>query len=109
MSQPVPEPALVYEVTLDLEAGIRAAYLEWLTDHVAEICALPGFTGATVFGITEPPPAPGRTGLCVQYRLTGQAALDAYFQDHAPRLRADGEARFGGRFSATRRVLAALS
>ena len=42
---------------------------------------------------------------CVQYRLRDAAALEHYLQEHAPRMRADGEARFGGRFSASRRIL----
>lgn len=55
--------------------------------------------------MTGPPPGPGRVGLCTRYRLADRAAVDAYLRDHAPRLRADGIARFGGRFHATRRVL----
>jgi hypothetical protein len=99
---------VVYEVNLDLDATIRDDYLAWLDAHVAEICALPGFTGAQVFEVAEPPAAPGRTRLCVQYRLHGQADLDRYLSEHAPRLRAEGQARFGGRFAASRRVLASL-
>jgi hypothetical protein len=41
----------------------------------------------------------------VQYRLRGADALAAYLRDHAPRLRADGIARFGERVRASRRVL----
>lgn len=99
---------VVYEVNIDLDAAIRDDYLAWLDAHVAEIFALPGFTGAQVFEIADPAAAPGRTCLCVQYRLAGQADLDRYLAEHAPRLRAEGMARFGGRFTASRRVLAAL-
>lgn len=99
---------VVYEVDLDLDAAIRDEYLAWLHAHVAQICALPGFTGASVFEVAEPPAAPGRASLCVQYRLGAQADLDRYLSEHAPRLRAEGMARFGGRFSASRRVLASL-
>jgi quinol monooxygenase YgiN len=100
---------VVYEVNLDLDAGIREAYLAWLADHVAEIRALPGFTGARQFEVDDPAPAPGRIGLCVQYDLVDRAALEAYLRDHAPRLRADGQARFGGRFTASRRILTGLA
>jgi hypothetical protein len=100
---------VVYEVNLDLEAAIRADYLAWLEAHVAEILALPGFTAAQILEVTEPAAAPGRASLCVQYRLTGQDALDVYLAEQAPRLRAEGMARFGGRFTASRRVLATLA
>jgi hypothetical protein len=100
---------VVYEVNLDVEAAIGADYLAWLRAHVAEICALPGFTGARLHEVIDPPPPPGRLHLCVQYRLVDAAALETYLRDHAPRLRADGLARFGGRFVASRRVLTGLA
>lgn len=97
--------ALVYEVNIDIDAGIIDAYRIWLAAHVEEICALPGFLGARVFAVHDPAPASGRIALCVQYALRDQAALDHYLREHAPRLRADGIARFGDRFRASRRVL----
>ena len=100
---------VIYEVNLDLDTAIREDYLAWLAPHVTEICALPGFLGAQVLEITDPAPAPGRMGLCVQYRLTGPEALGVYLAEHAPRLRAEGLSRFGDRFTASRRVLAALA
>ena len=99
----------VYEVSLDVDAGVIDAYRAWLRAHVAEICALPGFLGAELFDVLEPAAPAGRVALCVQYRLRDAAALDAYLRDHAPRMRADGLARFGGRFEASRRVLARVA
>ena len=96
---------LVYEVNIELDGGIATAYREWLRDHVAEMLSLPGFTGADAFDIVDPTPSPGRVAICVQYRMTGDDALQAYLRDHAPRVRADGVSRFGDRFKATRRVL----
>jgi hypothetical protein len=101
-------PGLVYEVDLEVEAAIAADYRAWLRGHVAEILALPGFRGATVSEVLEPAPPGGSVGLCVQYRLGDEAAYAAYLRDHAPRMRAEGEARFGGRFRARRRVLRPL-
>lgn len=98
-------PSVIYEVNLDIDANIASEYRAWLREHVAEICALPGFTGAQPFDVLDPAAADGRVQLCVQYALTDAAALETYLRDHAPRLRADGMARFGGKFTATRRVL----
>lgn len=100
---------LVYEVNVEVERELRDDYLAWLRPHIDEICALEGFTGALCFEVQDPAPRPGRVGLCVQYRLVDAAALEAYLRDHAPRLRADGVARFGERFSASRRVLTPLA
>lgn len=100
--------ATVYEVSLDVDADVRSDFLAWLRAHIAEICDLPGFLGADLHEIDEPAPAPGRMALCVRYRLRDEAALEAYLREHAPRMRGDGLARFGGRFAATRRVMRVL-
>lgn len=100
-----PDP-VIYEVNLQVDTDVRAAYLPWLRAHITEICAAPGVQGAQCFDMLDPAPAAGRFALCVQYRFADAEALDTYLREHAPRLRADGMARFGGRFEASRRVLA---
>lgn len=95
----------VYEVTVEIDAILRASYLDWLRAHVAEILALPGFTGAEIDEVLDPESSTHAT-FCVRYRLADAAALDTYLREHAPRLRADGVARFGERMRASRRVLA---
>ncbi|WP_411833841.1 DUF4286 family protein [Pseudoxanthomonas mexicana] len=104
-SRPPDRGGVIYEVTLDVEAGLRAEYEPWLHDHVRQMLALPGFTGAEIGIPLEPPAEPGRCRYCVAYRLVDQAALQAYLRDHAAAMRADGLARFGERFRASRRVL----
>jgi hypothetical protein len=95
---------VVYEVTLDVDAAIANEYRAWLNRHTAELLALPGFLDARILDLLEPS-SPGRVGLCVQYTLRDREAYDAYLRDHAERVRGDGIARFGDRFTATRRVL----
>lgn len=96
--------AIEYEVSLDVDAAIGDDYLAWLRDHVAQMCALPGFTGATLL---EADADEGRRLFVARYRLRDRVALDAYLREHAPSMRADGQRRFGERFRATRRVLRA--
>lgn len=96
---------VTYGVNLDVDAGIAAEYRSWLQAHVAQVLALPGFIEARTAEVLEPAPAPGRVAFCVHYRLHDEAALQAYFDHHAAAMRGDGAARFGGRFSASRRVL----
>jgi quinol monooxygenase YgiN len=96
---------IVYEVNLYVQRKVAAEYRVWLDAHVQEILALPGFLGAEVFERREPAPDAGEVALCTQYRLRDAAALADYLREHAPRLRADGIARFGDAFRAERRVL----
>ena len=96
---------IVYEVNLDIDATIAADYRAWLDAHVARILALPGFTGVRIFEVLDPPAPAGRVALCVQYTLRSRDDFDAYLREHAPRMRAEGIARFGDRFRASRRLL----
>ena len=100
---------IVYEVNIDVREDVFDAYRAWLSPHVAEIRALPGFIGAEIFERRDPPPAPGVRALTVWYRVADEAALQRYFTEHAPRLREDGLRRFGDAASATRRVLASMT
>lgn len=97
--------AIIYEVNLQVNPARVDEYRLWLRAHIAEILTLPGFVGAQCFEVDEPVAADGWQSLCVQYRLVDAAALQAYLEAHAPRLRADGLARFGSDFRAQRRVL----
>ena len=99
--------AVIYEVTLHARAGIADAYLAWLREHVAAMLALQGFEGAELHALDVP--TAGERGWCVRYRLADRAALDAYLRDHAPRMRAEGIARFGDAFRAERRILIPLA
>lgn len=95
---------IIYEVNVFIQRDSEADYRVWLVKHIAEILALPGFIDAQCFDVQQDNNA-GDVAISVQYRLQSQAALNNYFQQHAPRLRADGVAKFGDRFRATRRVL----
>jgi hypothetical protein len=95
--------SIIYEVNVFVQRDIETDYRTWLLKHMAEIVALPGFIDAQCFDVQQDNNAD--VALCVQYRLQSQSALDNYFEQHAPRLRADGVAKFGDRFHAARRVL----
>ena len=93
---------IVYEVRAAVDRASAEAYRAWLEPHIHEILAIEGFTHAELLAEDG---EDGRPVLTVRYHLESRDALERYLRDHAPRLRADGLARFGGRFDATRRVL----
>ena len=95
---------VIYEVNLEADAEIEAAFDTWLRDHIADMLQLPGFRAAEVLGDASAPP--GKVRRTVQYRLTDQAALDRYLREHAPGMRTRGAKLFGERYTAERRVLA---
>lgn len=95
---------IVYEVNLRVQRTIEAEYRAWLAHHVAQMLQLPGFEAASTFVVPEADDE-ASIALCVQYRVRDAAALERYLAEDAPRMRGDGIARFGARFSAGRRVL----
>ena len=96
---------IVYVVELEMDDALRDEYLAWLDDHVREMLALPGFTGAEILIRSEPPPPRGRFVVQAHYRLRNRAAWDDYLAHHAPRMREAGVARFGQRVRASRTIL----
>lgn len=93
---------LLYEVNLRVEATIADAFRDWLERHVAEMLEIDGFLRAEIFEDDTPE---GLFTFVTHYRVRNQAALDRYFAEDAPRMRADGTNRFGDKMQATRRVL----
>lgn len=96
---------VLYEVTVEVESGIALEYRAWLAEHVRELLALPGFLSAEIFDLEAETEPGGSETLVVCYRLASHVALSDYLREHAPRLRAQGVARFGERFRARRRIL----
>lgn len=102
--QPPPESrSVLYEVSLEADAEIAGPFDTWLRDHIADMLQFDGFRSAEI--LDDPAAPPGRIRRVVQYRLRDALALDDYLANHAPRMRAQGVARFGERFRAERRVL----
>ena len=94
---------VIYEVNLTVDAEIADDYAAWLGPHIKEILEVDGFLSAEWFEVE----ADGEDYVhwCVQYRVKDRTALETYFVEHADRLRGDGLERFGGRFTAERRIL----
>jgi hypothetical protein len=103
--------ALVYEVNLKVEKDSVAAFEEWLPLHIEQIVAIDGVLHATWYdrnvldegGSQED--ADRFVFYSGHYFFRDREAFEVYLRDHAPALRSDGIARFGGKFTATRRVL----
>ncbi len=90
---------ILYEVEIELDPAIEEAWLEWIPDHIARLLRLPGFLAAELHRAQQEAPPRYR----VSYRLADARALADYLAQHAAALRAEGEARFAGRFRAERR------
>jgi hypothetical protein len=103
------EDTVIYEVTLEVDPTIVEQFDRWLTTHMQDMLQFPGFREARLLPVSEQAPlaTSGWLTRVAQYTVASQADLDAYFRDHASRMRAEGIERFGDRFRASRMVLPA--
>jgi hypothetical protein len=94
---------VIYEVEARVDPSIVGEFDAWLPGHVREVIACPGFTGAEM---QHPVGEAAAGGILrrTQYRVESMAALERYFGQDAPRLRADGAARFGEKVVFSRRL-----
>lgn len=81
-----------YTVVVEFsDPTVAEEWLGWLrAGHLVEVLAC-GATDAELIELTGPPP---RRRFEVRYHFADAAAFAAYEQQHAPRLRAEGLARF---------------
>lgn len=94
---------LIYEVTVNVDPEIADEFLAWLEHHVAEMRDLEPIDDAALYRSVEEPD--GAVVFVSQYAMADRAAYQRYLDEHAAAMRGDGKARFGERFTATRRVL----
>lgn len=94
---------LIYEVTARVSPEIEAEFTQWLHAHLVEMKGLDPIEDALLFRSID---ESGDDVVFVShYRMASRSAYEDYLENHAPRMRADGIARFGERFRASRRLL----
>lgn len=100
--------SIIYEVNIAVAPELEATYSKWLSQHILEILQIRGFLSARVFrrSASEEPFPPQHSALwTVHYSIASREDLENYFENHAARLRADAQTRFGEKFSIVRRIL----
>ena len=101
---------VVYEVNVLIDNEEKINFLNFLEEeggHVEQLLALPYFLKAQVT-VPEPDDSTpdGKTPITAVYWAKSREALQQYFDNEASAMREDTMKRFGGRISATRRILA---
>ena len=85
-----------YEVTLQVQPSLASSVEEFMTkSHIPDIYATGCFRGIR---FSRASPNRFRTA----YQADTQAELDRYLREHAPRFRAEFQARFPGGMTVTR-------
>lgn len=99
---------IIYEVNLAVDDDIDEEFEQWLHDHVHRMLEFEGFGTAEILrqrpeDMTEA--EPGKQYWTILYRIRDRSALDNYLTENALRMRQEGQSRFPGKFTASRRTL----
>ena len=100
---------IIYNVTINVEPGIRDAWLKWMQQtHIPEMLATGKFHEARICRVLVEEETGGIT-YAVQYHTSGKKLLEDYYREDAERMRQDGIDRFGDKFVAFRTELEIVS
>jgi quinol monooxygenase YgiN len=101
---------IIYEVNLSIHKDADEDYRAWLDRHIQEILTLDGILRATwTHRDLDHEDKADQRHYTVAYEMRDHETYEDYLRAHAPRLRDEGIARFGGRFTATRRLHTLIS
>lgn len=93
---------LIYEVNIEIEPEIYDQYKEWIGPHAKEVTMHKGFQKVDIFETKSDALKP--IFVC-HYWLDSKESLDVYLRDHAPKLRAEADKKFGSKIKGIRRIL----
>jgi hypothetical protein len=95
---------IIYNVTLNVDEDVAENWLQWMrTVHIPDVMATGMFLDnriCRVLGEEE-----GGLTYAVQYTCADMATYERYKNEHAPRLQAETQKHFGGKFAAFRTLL----
>ncbi len=98
---------IVYNVTLSVDEPIHQEWLEWMKHvHIPDVMATGLFLDSRVVRVLAE--EEGGVTYAVQYTCADMATYERYRAEHAPRLQAETEKRYGGRYVAFRTLLEVL-
>ena len=85
---------IIYNVTSNIDESIHTDWLTWMKqEHIPQVLATGKFEKATLVRVLVEEEMGGVT-YSVQYKTNSREALESYYKEHAPKLRAEGLKRF---------------
>jgi hypothetical protein len=99
---------IIYNVTVNIEDDIHHEWVEWMQNtHIPDVMKT-GFFNEYRFCKVMADDPQGQT-YSIQYLCNNLTDYDRYQKTEAPRLQADHQAKFGGKFIAFRTILKMVS
>jgi hypothetical protein len=99
---------IIYNVTINIDDSVHDQWLLWMTEkHIPEVLATGKFVKATLVKVLIVEEMGGST-YSTQYFVENADKLAAYYEEDAPRMRAEGASLFGDKMLAFRTELEVL-
>jgi hypothetical protein len=99
----------IYNVTTNIEDSVHEQWLLWMQEtHIPDVLATGKFLHAKMCKVLVDEDMGGTT-YSVQFTTPDKATLQQYYQEDAPRLRADVLKRFGNKFVSFRTEMEIIS
>ena len=100
---------ILYNVTSNIDSSIQDQWLRWMQEkHIPEILATGKFTSARLVRVLVEEEMGGMT-YAVQYTTDSKETLHRYYEEDAPKFRAEGLSLFGDKALAFRTELEFVS
>ena len=100
---------IVYNVTSNIDTSVETQWLKWMQEkHIPELLATGKFTSARLVKVLVEEEMGGVT-YAVQYTTDSKETLQRYYNEDAPKLRAEALALFGDKVLAFRTELEFVS
>ena len=95
---------IVYNVTLNVDTDVHAEWLRWMKEtHIPDVMATGLFLDSRIFRVLADDD--GGITYAVQYTCADMATYERYRDEQAPRLQAETQKHYGGKFVAFRTLL----
>jgi hypothetical protein len=95
---------IVYNVTINIDHAVHDEWVEWMRrEHIPEVLATGLFMDHRMARVLADDD--GGVTYAIQYTCADMATYERYRAEHAPRLQAATEARYGRRYAAFRTLL----
>ena len=100
---------IIYNVTINIHESVHDQWMEWMQrKHIADVLATGKFSSARMVKVLVEEEMGGLT-YSLQYTTENRELLERYYEEDAPRLRAEGASLFGDKMLAFRTELEVIS
>lgn len=95
---------IIYNVTVNIDHDAHDAWVAWMQEeHIPEVMATGLFVESRMYKVLAEDV--GGITYAIQYTAPDMAHYERYRDEHAPRLQAETQKHFGGKFAAFRTLL----